>query len=188
MLISHQIPCSYKLYRPVLSVFIKLSLTIKKHNALKRIWSCDVCCMYLLKTPSIFKIIVCVCVCGCGCGCVCRCVCVVSSEASAQQEHEEDSAEENAEGTHGRNHNLCHHPHVAYQGIWNTQQTHPQHTHKSSTPPSAPANWLKHEPLYLNFIMYWPSLWLSCKFLIFLGHSSSWRGKTKRIPVKCWMK
>lgn len=36
--------------------------------------------------------------------------------------------------------------------------------------------------LYLNFIMYWPSLF--CMFLISLGFSSSWRGKTKKTPVR----
>ncbi len=40
--------------------------------------------------------------------------------------------------------------------------------------------------LYLNFIMHWPSLLHSCMFLISLGFSSSWRGKTKKNPVRLW--
>lgn len=43
----------------------------------------------------------------------------VLSEASPQQEHEEDSAEEDAERAHCGNYNLRHHLHVTYQGIWN---------------------------------------------------------------------
>ena len=47
---------------------------------------------------------------------LCVCVCV-SSEASAQQEHEEDSAKENAERAHGGNHDLRHHLHVTDQRV-----------------------------------------------------------------------
>lgn len=38
--------------------------------------------------------------------------------------------------------------------------------------------------LYLNFIMHRPNLWHICMFLIFLGFSSSWKGKQKKIPVR----
>lgn len=43
---------------------------------------------------------------------------------------------------------------------------------------------LSYQVLYLNFIMNWPSLLHSCMFLISLGFSSSWRGKTKKNPVR----
>lgn len=36
--------------------------------------------------------------------------------------------------------------------------------------------------------MHWPCLFHPCMFLISLGFSSSWRGKTKKNPVRWWLK